>query len=520
MNKRTFVKNTAVMTGTSLLLRTLGIVFRIFISNRVGAEGMGLYQLVFSVYVLGAAFASSGITTAVTCLAAEQLTRRDNRALGRIMGLATVACLLVGGVSGILLYGGAPLIGGWIGDSRTIPAVAVSGLALPFVGLSSCYKGYFMARRRAWPPCLSQLVEQGVRIGGILWMLATFWDGSLERACVLIILGDALSETVACLYLYIAYRADRAQVKKTANPAVTPPLGLLRSLLHIAVPLTAGRYLSTILRTVENILVPARLTLFTRSECLSLEQFGAVKGMALPLLFFPSALLLTVSGLLVPELADAHALGQRRQVARLVEQALHITLPAATLIGCLFTVLGRGLGNLLYDTPLVGVLLQILGPLAPIMYLDSVATGMLKGLGEQVHSLLYAVIDSAVRISLIWLLLPRYGLAGFLFVMVVSNLLTCTLSTHQLLIVSGCQMSWRRWVVSPVFIALLTGGSWWTLERFIPLRGVASLLIGAVWVTGVYLLLLPAFRCFTGADLRQFTARKKTLRQDKKMLLQ
>ena len=58
MNKRAFYQNTAVMTITSLLLRLLGIVFRIFISNRVGAEGMGLYQLVFAVYILGATFAT------------------------------------------------------------------------------------------------------------------------------------------------------------------------------------------------------------------------------------------------------------------------------------------------------------------------------------------------------------------------------------------------------------------------------------------------------------------------------
>ncbi len=509
MNKRTFVKNTALMTVTSLLLRTLGIVFRIFISNRVGAEGMGLYQLVFSVYVLGATFASSGIVTAVTCLSAEALTRKDTSTLKRVMRLASTACLLVGGVSAVVLYAGAPLIGGWIGDTRSVPAVALSGLALPFIGLSSCYKGYFMARRRAWPPCLSQLMEQTVRIGGILWMLSTLWDGSLERACAIIIVGDALSETVACVYLAIAYRVDRRSLQKeTASPA-SRGRGTLRALLHIAVPLTAGRYLSTALRTIENILVPARLTLFTQSDSLSLEQFGAVKGMALPLIFFPSVLLLTVSGLLVPELADAHALGQRRQVARLVEQTLHLILPAATLIGCLFAVLGRPLGDLLYEHSMVGLLLQILGPLAPIMYLDSVATGMLKGLDEQVHSLLYAVIDSVVRITLIWLLLPRYGITGFLFVMVVSNLLTCLLSTGRLLTVSGCVMHWRKWVVSPLLIALLAGGGWRLVERALPLQGLPSLLTGVVFVSGVYILLLPVFRCVTPSDWRRFMARNK-----------
>lgn len=504
MNKQAFYKNTAVMTATSLLLRLLGIVFRIFISNRVGAEGMGLYQLVFSVYILGATFATGGLTTAVTCLAAERLARSDAKSVRRLMGLSVVLCLAVGGVSALLLYVGAPYIGGWMGDSRAVSALSVSGIALPFIGVSACIKGYFMARRLAWPPCLSQLVEQSVRIGGILWMLSALWDGSLEGACLIIILGDALSETVACLYLLLAYRRDGKRLPTSPQTAKN----LLRPLLHIALPLTTGRYLTTALRTVENFLVPARLTLYTHSDALSLAQFGAVKGMALPLIFFPSALLMTLSGLLIPELSDAYALGQRRQVTRLVGRTLHITLLGSILVGGLFTALGQTLGDLLYHDSLVGTLLRVLGPLTPVMYLDSVVSGMLKGLGQQVHSLWYAVADSAVRILLIWLLLPRFGLTGFLYVMLVSNLLTCTLSTSRLLTVSHTPMNWGRWVFRPTFAAAAAGCCAWCCSRLMPTVGINAVIVqGAVFVA-VYCLLLPPLGCFTREEWRELTAKK------------
>lgn len=498
------------MTVTSLLLRTLGIVFRVFISNRVGAEGMGLYQLVFSVYVLGTTFAAAGIVTAVTRMVAEQIARGTPANVSRVMRLSMGLCVLIGTVSAAILFFGAPTIGGWVGDARTVPALAVSGLALPFIGVASCVKGYFMARRRAMPPCISQIFEQAVRIGGILWMLAAAGDCSLAEACRIIIVGDALSETAACLFLLVAYRLDRRKI--TARRSATlSHRALLRPLLGIAVPLTAGRYLSTALRTVENILVPARLTLFTHSDALSLEQFGAVKGMALPLLFFPAAFLVTVSGLLVPELSDAHALGHKRQVTRLTEQAMHITWLGSVLIGCLFTVLGRPLGNRLYGDDTVGLLLQILGPLTPVMYLDSVSTGMLKGINEQVHSLWYSVADSAVRIALIWLLLPHFGITGFLFVMLVSNLLTCILSTHRLLIKSDTNMRWMRWVLCPTLISLLVGGGWSALAQVIHLSsGWTSLIAGIAFITIGYILLLPLFGCFTTADLKALTRRRQT----------
>ncbi len=496
------------MTITSLLLRTLGIVFRVFISNRVGAEGMGLYQLVFSIYVLGTTFAAAGIVTAVTRMVAEQLACGTHSNVHRVMRLSMGLCVLIGTATALILYIGAPTIGDWIGDERTVPALAVSGFALPFIGMASCVKGYFMARRRAMPPCISQIFEQTVRIGSILWMLSAADDCSLADACRIIIVGDAISETVACLFLLIAYRLDKRMIC-VHRAATLSYRALLKPLLGIAVPLTAGRYLSTALRTVENIVVPARLTLFTHSDALSLEQFGSVKGMALPLLFFPAAFLVTVSGLLIPELSDAQALGQMRQVRRLTEQGLHVTWLGSTLIGCLFTVLGRPLGNLLYGDDMVGLLLQILGPLTPIMYLDSVATGMLKGINEQVHSLWYSVVDSVVRITLIWVLLPSFGIVGFLFVMLVSNLLTCILSTHRLLVKSGTKMQWMRWMMCPSLIAVITGGGWSAITQSLSLpNNWSTLLAGIAFISVAYLLLLPLFGCFTKEDMKALTQRK------------
>lgn len=504
MNKRVFIKNTVLLTGTSLLLRTLGIVFRIFISNRVGAEGMGLYQLVFSVYVLGSTFAAAGLTTAVTRLVGEHILREDTRAVRRVMRLSITLCIFIGMVSAGLLYGLAAPISKLIGDGRTVPALRVSGLALPFIGVSSCIKGYFTARRRAAPPSFAQISEQLVRIGGILIMLRLAGDGcSLANACRIIILGDALSESVSCGILAVAYSRDRQKhcpVTRSRKATVTRRK-LCKEMMAIAVPLTAGRYLTTGLRTVENILVPARLTVFTHNDSLSLEQFGAVKGMALPLIFFPSALLLTISGLLVPELSDAHVLGKHRQVAYLVEQTLHITLTVAILIGCVFTVLGQELGEYLYHDKFVGLLLQILGPLTPVMYLDSIATGMLKGLGEQVSSLWHSVADSAVRISLIIWFLPRYGITGFLFVMVVSNLLTSFLSTHRLISTTHIKIQWYRWVCGPLLITTLVGGGWTVVRSHVHLDGLYVILIGIGFIVLLYGLLLPMFGCFTKQDM-------------------
>ena len=59
--------------------------------------------------------------------------------------------------------------------------------------------------------------------------------------------------------------------------------------------------------------------------------------------------------------------------------------------------------------------------------------GVLKGLGEQLATFYYSLADSIFRIAAIWLLLPCYGMAAFLGIMITSNLFTFTLNLTRML---------------------------------------------------------------------------------------
>ena len=110
---------------------------------------MGLYQLIVSVYVLGSTFASSGLSTATTRLITDELVCGDPRSVRRILRRALSLSTVIAVLSTLLFYLGAPLIGTyWIRDARAVPAIRVLSLSFPFMGISSCIKGYFMARRR------------------------------------------------------------------------------------------------------------------------------------------------------------------------------------------------------------------------------------------------------------------------------------------------------------------------------------------------------------------------------------
>lgn len=505
MKKTSFVKNAFILTVTSLILRTIGIFFRVYMAGKIGAEGMGLYQLIFSIYVLAATFASAGICTAVTRLVADELACGSPAAVGRIVRRSVTLSVLIGLLSAVVLYLGADIIANWwLKDARAIPSLQVLCVSLPFMGASSCLRGYFIARRKVGVPSQAQLLEQVVRIGVIVVAMDRLLPLGMAYGCMAILLGDALAEIASCFYQTVGYRIDQRRLRQT--PATGPASGhILRRLLSIALPITAGRYLNTALRTIENVLVPAGLATFCLSQEKALASFGALKGMAMPLLFFPASFLTALSTLLIPEISEASALHQTRRVERAVNHTLHLTLTAAILLGGLFTLFAYPLGQIFYQSDEVGFLLRVLAPLMPVMYVESVVDGILKGLNQQVSSLKYSVADSVLRIALILLIVPKRGMEGFLFIMVLSNLFTAGLNLHRLLTVTGLRLKWGQWVIKPLLAVAVAGGLSllvYHLPAVSRLSTLPATLIGGGIAAALYAALLPLLGCIRRDDLR------------------
>ncbi len=502
MQKRVFFRNAAILTVTSLLLRSIGILFRIYVSNRIGAEGMGLYQLIVSVYVLAASFASSGLTTAVTRLCTDELAYKRHGSVKRILYIAVLLSVAIGIASGIVIYASADLIAVYVlHDSRALSSLRILTVSLPFMGISSCIKGYFLARRKVTSSSVAQILEQLVRIASILVILEVRHITTVEGACFTVLLGDTIAEAVSCLFMVSCYFTDRRRLHGKDREVYDRSV---RRILHIALPITGGRYLSSGLRTVENVLVPHTLYRFTSSRETALSQFGELKGMALPLIFFPSSFLTAFTSLLIPEISEAKALSHDNRLRRTVERAVHLTLLSSYLISGIFWVLAYPLAELVYHNSEVGRMLLLLAPLAPIMYLESVVVGILKGLDQQNHSLLYSVLDSGSRILLILLFVPQYGIDGFYAVMVFSNLLTCLLNTARLCKVTDLRVDVGKWFIRPLLALAVSCGVSISINRYTFLDTKSALVYcvtNVIVIAVLYILLLPFLHCIEQEDL-------------------
>lgn len=445
-----FFKNAAILTLTSLILRLLGMLFRIWLANAIGSEGMGLYQLILSFYMLAATFAGSGITTAVTRLISEALSCSKRRAVGRIMGRGvTIALVLAVVSSAAVVMFARPIAALWIKDTRAELSLRLLALSLPFMAVSACVKGYFVAYRQVVTPSVAVLLEQGVRMAVILGVMGQVAHTDLSLACAIIIFGDGVAEAVSCIYSVVGYKIHRK--KQGVSLAKEEDMkGVARNLLRIGAPITAGRYLTTGLRTAESMMVPLYLAAFCGDKSVALAQYGNLKGMALPLLFFPASFLSSLATLTVPELSGAAAKGDRITIRQSVSRLISVTAAASLLIGGIFALFGRDISRLLYTEGEVGFFVQVLAPLVPLMYLESIATGCLQGLDCQNDLFKFNLIDGVARLAMIVIALGSTGIKGFVLIMAASNILTCFLCLAWLMKKAEIGFDFARWVGVPL----------------------------------------------------------------------
>lgn len=425
-------RNTALLTASTLVMRLLGLMYQVWLAGRIGAAGIGLFQLVLSAGMLFSTLAVSGIRFATTRLLAEEAGLGRPGSSAAVLRRALLYAGLFGMAAGFCLRLCAEPIGFlWVRDARTVRSLALFALSLPAVSLSSVFCGYFTAVGRIWKTAAEQFGEQLLRIGLTALFLSRVPGGDLELCCCAVVLAGVIADFLGLFVLWLLCLFDRRRHAAAARSCK----GLTPRLLHIALPLAAAAYARSALNTFRQLLVPQCLKRSGLSANAALSGYGIIGGMAMPLLIFPTAVLTALAELLVPDLTAAQMAGDRAALRQRVRRMLGLTLLFSLFFSVLFFVSADLMGWLIYRDRQCAVFLRLLAPLLPFLYTDIVTDGCLKGLGQMMASMAFNIAEAALGLLLVALLVPRWGLAGYMAVLYICEIFNFTLSL------------WRLWVV-------------------------------------------------------------------------
>ncbi len=424
-----------LLTAVNLLLRLGGTSFQVYLSGRIGAAGIGLLQLVLSVSSLSMTAAMAGVRTATMYLSAEELGKKRPGNIKWVLSGCFAYSILF---SGVICFGVsyfAPLLAKyWVGDERTVAAIRLFAAFLPVTCLCGVMTGYFTAANRIGTLAAVEIAEQLFCVSITILMLR-FWAGhDPVTACSAVVLGSGLGACLTLISLLILRSRER-------TPAA-PRISVRHRLLDTALPLALADDLKAGISTTENLMVPKRLALYAGSVE-PLAAFGTVCGMVFPVLMFPAAIIYALAELLIPELARCAAAGSHTRIGYLVGRSLRICM----LYGCAFCGLmflcADSLCMKLYDSPLAGFYLRLYAPMIPMLYCDAITDAMTKGLGQQKACVRYNITTSAMDVIFLYLLLPKYGMHGYLLSFFVTHLMNFLLSLGRLLKIAGKRLPLR-----------------------------------------------------------------------------
>lgn len=415
-----------ILTLAGFLSKCIGFLFRIYLSRTFGAENVGIYQLVAPVMAIAYAISVSGIQTAISKLTATLVADKKKSfqdsymvlAIGLFLSLSLsilIACFVY--------RNAAYLASHYLKEARTAPLLCILSFSFPASAIHSCINGYCLGLKKASFPAVSQLIEQCIRVVSIMILCHYSARIHIAYAVAGVVIGESFSAVISIFYFIHHMQKKRLCL---SNQHYLIPI------LQLSFPLTLSRIIQNILQSMEAVAIPEKLQAYGHSTQTALSHYGVLTGMALPLILFPTALTHSLSVMLLPAISEAQALDRKETISRYLIRSIQGCL----LLGAAFTAmffLGSSLiSTILFRVPLAGTYIRTLSFICPFLYINSTLTGIMHGLGRTFSIFLYSTICLAIRLPVIFFLVPRFGMQAYLIVLLASQLLLTILQVTNL----------------------------------------------------------------------------------------
>lgn len=393
-----------------------------------------------------------GINLAATRIITVQTTLNPKISLNKPMKKCLTYSLLFGIFSAVLLSLFADIICTYLLHSKVQSYLFyIIAISLPFISMSSALNGYFTALRKNGKNAVARIFEQFVKITATAYLLSLFMPSGLEYACLSLVFGEAISEIMSFLFVFALYRIERKNYTVKDNTKTN----YTKSIFEITLPVSITSYIRSGLASLKQLLIPLRLEKSGMDCNIAISTYGLINGMAMPLLMFPEVIINSFSGLLVPEFTYYYTKNNFNRIREIISKIFRITLLFSIGIIGVFIFYSNNISLVIYNNLDIALYLKILAPLLLFMYLDSIVDNILKGLNQQLSVMKCNILDLFVSIFCIYILLPIWGVNGYIFIIFLSEILNSGISILQLKQITHFKFDFKNWIIKP-FIGIVS----------------------------------------------------------------
>ncbi len=414
------VAGVLILTAASLLVKVLGVVYKIPLSHLLGDEGMGYFNAAYTIYAWLYMLSTAGIPVALSIMISESIAGRDAEMRRKVVRIATGALLTIGIVSCTLMVLGARPLAAVLGTENARYSIIAIAPTLFFICISALFRGIFQGYRNMLPTAISQLIEAVGKVGcGILLALYAISRGySLAIISAFAVAGVSIGTALGAVYLALHYTISRVRGQidyRSEGEAVPAHSRIGRRMLTIALPVTISASVMSLTGLIDLGMMIRRLTAVGYTQLEATALYGNYTTLVVPVFNLPSIVVSPIATGIIPAVSAAYAGGRHEECKELIAGAFKaigvISVPCAVGM-CVFA---RPVLALLYPIESVVTAYKLLSLISPAVFflcMLTVTNAVLQACGRPRGSMTAMLAGATVKVVAGYIVLGRFGIVG------------------------------------------------------------------------------------------------------------
>lgn len=518
----------------SIIVRMIGIVYRIPVANIIGDEGNGIYGAAYEIYNLALILSSYSLPLAVSKLLSAQLANKNYRTGRKIFIASLIFSCISGGIMALLIFFGAGFIEKHFYSNFTGISIPLRVLAITIfvVALLGTLRGFFQARKTMIPTAISQVLEQIVNAAGSIFFAWSFIRGHAESdvasgwGAAGSTMGTLLGAATGLFFLvfvYIIYRPTAtSQLRRDRSVDDTTYLEIYKMLIATIIPVILGQTVYQLSGVIDSMMFSKLAT----GENVS-TLYGVYSTKYKLLVNVPIAIASAMASSLIPTLVAAFTKGDKHGMKKKIAVSIKVNMIVAFPCAFGLTALGGPIVRMLFpssDYKLGGYLLAA-GSVAVIFYaLSTVTNAALQGINLMRKPVQHAAISLAIHVVLIFILLKftKLGIYSLVIGNVTYPLVVCVLNAISVERHIHYHQEYRTTFIIPAIASAVMGACAYLIYRVgyaTVHSNVVACLLSIIVAVVVYFVLILLLGGLTESDLPDFPMGMRIGRVAKKLHL-
>lgn len=514
--RQSFLKGAAILSISTIIVKAVGLLFSIPLSNRLDSAAMGYFNTAYSVFAVFNALATAGLPVAVSKMISSAYAVGKKKQADRIFTVAFAAFFILGLVFSSAMF----VFSDQIANMMNFPGASFSIKALAptvfFVCIMSAVRGYFQGRSHMVPTAISQIIESVMKVViGIslaFYVEEMYHDSSLSSAAAII--GVSASAGLGALYLtiYKQYKKKRDIASYDEQEQLPARSSIAKSLFSLAIPIAIGSCLLYFLDVIDVGIIGGQLQLYPGINSETASSIYANWGTGTLKIFdLPGAFAIALSTSILPVISNAFTRKDNHTMARMTSAGLRITFLVTIPSAVGFIIFAEPLGQLFYfANPEMANGVKTLLPVAAtgvifngVLY---VSNSILQALGKVNLPVISMTIGGILRIILNYILvaIPEINITGAAISTVVSTMFMMALNFIFLYrFIPQAERPFK--MLLPIILsALLMGGASYLvyigLSQIISVK--ISVVISIIFAVAIYVVFALITKAVKPQDIR------------------